>query len=46
MPETYEAMPAYRLCTSDGVLRLTDGLAMKLRTILDECARQERETES
>ncbi|KZV75644.1 hypothetical protein PENSPDRAFT_646940 [Peniophora sp. CONT] len=41
MAETYEAMPAYRLCTSDGVIQLTDGLANKLRHILEERARVE-----
>ncbi|KAL0946099.1 hypothetical protein HGRIS_012364 [Hohenbuehelia grisea] len=31
LAETYQAMPAYRLCTSDGVTQLTPGLAQKLR---------------
>ncbi|VDB85169.1 unnamed protein product [Peniophora sp. CBMAI 1063] len=39
--ETYEAMPAYRLCTSDGVVQLTEGLAGKLRQILEERIRRE-----
>lgn len=41
MSETYEAMPAYRLCTSDGVLQLTEGLAGKLHQVLEERARAE-----
>ncbi|KAJ7216631.1 hypothetical protein GGX14DRAFT_442246 [Mycena pura] len=34
-PETYQPMPAYRLCTSDGPTQLTPGLAQKLRSILE-----------
>ncbi|ETW77269.1 hypothetical protein HETIRDRAFT_241563, partial [Heterobasidion irregulare TC 32-1] len=34
LPETYEPMPSYRLCTADGVTKLSDGLAAKLRTVL------------
>ncbi|KAI6027411.1 hypothetical protein BKA83DRAFT_4038564, partial [Pisolithus microcarpus] len=26
LPDTYQAMPSYRLCTSGGPLRLTEGL--------------------
>lgn len=33
--ETYQPMPAYRLCTSDGVTRLSEGLARRLREILE-----------
>ncbi|KAF9647116.1 hypothetical protein BDM02DRAFT_3098675 [Thelephora ganbajun] len=33
--ETYQPMPAYRLCTSDGILKLTEGLAQKLRQVLE-----------
>jgi len=32
--DTYQPMPAYRMCTSDGVLKLTDGLANKLKEVL------------
>jgi hypothetical protein len=35
MADTYQSMPAYRLCTADGVTQLTDGLAAKLRTMLE-----------
>ena len=41
LAETYEAMPAYRLCTSDGVVQLTEGLASKLRQILERRVREE-----
>ena len=34
LPETYQPMPAYRLCTQDGVLKLTPGLAAKLQSFL------------
>ncbi|KAK2460788.1 hypothetical protein APHAL10511_007258 [Amanita phalloides] len=34
LPDTYQAMPAYRLCTSDGVTNLTPGLALKLQSLL------------
>ncbi|KAF7292943.1 hypothetical protein MIND_01193500 [Mycena indigotica] len=40
-PETYQAMPAYRLCTSDGPIQLTFGLARKLQTVLEARARAE-----
>ena len=29
-------MPSYRLCTADGILQLTDGLAARLKEILEE----------
>ncbi|KAF8892920.1 hypothetical protein BD779DRAFT_1436270 [Infundibulicybe gibba] len=32
--ETYQPMPSYRLCTSDGILKLTPGLAQKLHSTL------------
>jgi len=32
---TYQPMPAYRICTSDGVLKLTEGLAQKLKQVLE-----------
>jgi len=34
MAETYQPMPSYRLCTSDGVLQLTEGLAQRLKEVL------------
>ncbi|KAJ7253066.1 hypothetical protein B0H12DRAFT_1117304 [Mycena haematopus] len=40
--ETYQAMPSYRICTSDGPTQLTPGLAQKLRVVLEERARSER----
>ncbi|KAJ6613578.1 hypothetical protein B0H10DRAFT_2047783 [Mycena sp. CBHHK59/15] len=42
LPETYQAMPAYRMCTSDGLTQLTPGLAQKLLVVLEERARSER----
>ena len=33
--DTYQPMPSYRLCTSDGILQLTDGLMSKLKDALD-----------
>ncbi|KAJ6463888.1 hypothetical protein C8R45DRAFT_1024510 [Mycena sanguinolenta] len=40
--ETYQAMPAYRICTSDGPTQLTSGLAQKLRVVLEERAKSEK----
>ncbi|KAJ7747893.1 hypothetical protein DFH07DRAFT_830486 [Mycena maculata] len=40
-PETYQAMPSYRICTSDGPTQLTPGLAQKLQAVLEERARSE-----
>ncbi|EGO01073.1 hypothetical protein SERLA73DRAFT_27242, partial [Serpula lacrymans var. lacrymans S7.3] len=37
-PETYQSMPSYRLCTVDGPTQLTDGLALKLKRLLEETA--------
>ncbi|KAE9405505.1 hypothetical protein BT96DRAFT_876512 [Gymnopus androsaceus JB14] len=34
--ETYQPMPAYRLCTSDGLIQLTEGLSTYLQKILVE----------
>ncbi|KAH9947809.1 hypothetical protein B0H21DRAFT_691362 [Amylocystis lapponica] len=34
LSDTYQPMPSYRLCTADGVLQLTDGLAQRLREVL------------
>lgn len=42
MPETYQAMPAYRLCTADGLTKLTPGLAQELQNHLAEVAETEK----
>ncbi|KAI1786927.1 hypothetical protein LXA43DRAFT_975521 [Ganoderma leucocontextum] len=34
LAETYQPMPSYRLCTADGVLQLTEGLATRLVEVL------------
>lgn len=34
-PNTYSAMPSYRICTADGVTHLTEGLAAKLKEVLE-----------
>ncbi|KAG6820215.1 hypothetical protein H0H93_003869 [Arthromyces matolae] len=34
LPETYQPMPAYRICTSDGLTTLTPGLAQHLKSVL------------
>ncbi|KAI9445614.1 hypothetical protein F5148DRAFT_1254843 [Russula earlei] len=36
LPETYQAMPSYRLCTVRGVTQLTEGLASKLQGLLEK----------
>ncbi|KIK92904.1 hypothetical protein PAXRUDRAFT_829548 [Paxillus rubicundulus Ve08.2h10] len=41
LPDTYQAMPSYRLCTSDGPTQLTEGLATKLKNVLEDVASQE-----
>ncbi|THH31833.1 hypothetical protein EUX98_g2343 [Antrodiella citrinella] len=41
LAETYQPMPSYRLCTSDGILKLTDGLAVRLRERLEAEAQRE-----
>ncbi|KAI6107777.1 hypothetical protein EDD16DRAFT_1488520 [Pisolithus croceorrhizus] len=41
LPDTYQAMPSYRLCTSDGPIQLTEGLARKLRIVLEDVASRE-----
>ncbi|RDB23363.1 hypothetical protein Hypma_009472 [Hypsizygus marmoreus] len=41
--ETYQPMPAYRLCTSDGLTQLTPGLAQRLQTLLAERADSEKQ---
>lgn len=35
-------MPSYRLCTSDGVLQLTEGLAARLVEVLEARVREEQ----
>jgi len=44
IPETYQAMPSYRVCTAHGITQLTEGLASKLQRLLKECARKESRT--
>ncbi|KIK01018.1 hypothetical protein K443DRAFT_99429 [Laccaria amethystina LaAM-08-1] len=44
LPETYQPMPSYRICTSDGVLQLTPGLADHLRRALVRIAKIEDES--
>ncbi|KAG6330769.1 hypothetical protein ID866_8319, partial [Astraeus odoratus] len=41
LADTYQAMPSYRLCTSDGPTQLTEGLAKKLRNVLEGVALRE-----
>ena len=41
LAETYQTMPSYRVCTTHGVAQLTEGLASKLRALLDARAREE-----
>jgi len=36
LPETYQPMPSYRLCTTDGPPKLTEGLAKTLEGMLRE----------
>jgi len=40
--ETYQPMPAYRICTADGVTQLTDGLAKKLKELLEKKVEEEQ----
>ncbi|KAF9051817.1 hypothetical protein BJ165DRAFT_1340226 [Panaeolus papilionaceus] len=42
IPETYQAMPSYRICTQDGVLQLTEGLAKHLHRTLVNLSRTEK----
>ncbi|KAG6867987.1 hypothetical protein C0993_008671 [Termitomyces sp. T159_Od127] len=42
IPETYQPMPAYRMCTSDGLVTLTPGLAQHLRNHLVQRATLEK----
>ncbi|KAG8906367.1 hypothetical protein FRB99_007051 [Tulasnella sp. 403] len=39
---TYQPMPTYRICTSDGPTRLTEGLATRLQEFLEKEWRQEK----
>ena len=41
LPETYQPMPSYRICTSDGILQLTPGLADHLCRALVRIAKME-----
>ncbi|KAH8102220.1 hypothetical protein BXZ70DRAFT_60781 [Cristinia sonorae] len=41
LAETYQPMPSYRLCTADGILQLSEGLARRLKERLAEEARIE-----
>ncbi|KAH0831166.1 hypothetical protein J3R83DRAFT_13742 [Lanmaoa asiatica] len=41
LPDTYQAMPSYRFCTADGPTQLTEGLAKKLKNVLERVASQE-----
>ncbi|KAI5994292.1 hypothetical protein EDC04DRAFT_2586330, partial [Pisolithus marmoratus] len=41
LPNNRRAMPSYRLCTSDGPIQPTEGLAEELRTILEDVALHE-----
>ncbi|KAH9927915.1 uncharacterized protein BXZ73DRAFT_90630 [Epithele typhae] len=41
LAETYQPMPSYRLCTADGVVQLTEGLAARLQEVLQERVRDE-----
>jgi hypothetical protein len=41
LAETYQAMPAYRICTVDGVTQLTEGLAKKLMQLLEQTMAEE-----
>ncbi|KAF8128712.1 hypothetical protein EV363DRAFT_1170074 [Boletus edulis] len=41
LPDTYQAMPSYRFCTADGPTQLTEGLAKKLKSLLERVAARE-----
>ncbi|KAG9313809.1 hypothetical protein JVU11DRAFT_6170 [Chiua virens] len=41
LSDTYQAMPSYRICTVDGPTQLTEGLATKLRSVLEDVASRE-----
>ena len=36
LADTYQPMPSYRICTADGVLKLTEGLFERLKQVLEE----------
>ena len=40
--ETYQPMPSHRLCTTDGILKLTEGLAQRLKERLEQEAKREK----
>ncbi|KAI0795747.1 hypothetical protein C8Q75DRAFT_712104 [Abortiporus biennis] len=42
LADTYQAMPSYRLCTSDGIVQLTEGLFQRLKELLEEENRIEK----
>lgn len=42
LPETYQPMPAYRLCTADGPTQLTDGLSQRLQELLQAEQKKEK----
>lgn len=44
LPETYQPMPSYRICSSDGFLQLTPGLADHFRRALVRIAKVEDES--
>ncbi|EIN06819.1 hypothetical protein PUNSTDRAFT_72844 [Punctularia strigosozonata HHB-11173 SS5] len=41
IPDTYQPMPSYRICTADGVTQLTEGLATKLNRVLERMNQDE-----
>ncbi|KAG0704132.1 hypothetical protein DFH29DRAFT_913101 [Suillus ampliporus] len=41
LPETYQPMPSYRICTSDGPTLLTEGLAAQLKSVLEDAIARE-----
>ncbi|KAI0772883.1 hypothetical protein BD413DRAFT_36346 [Trametes elegans] len=44
LSETYQPMPSYRLCTSDGVVQLTEGLAQRLLEVVKARVGEERQS--
>ncbi|KAF9011889.1 hypothetical protein BDQ17DRAFT_1396930 [Cyathus striatus] len=44
LTDTYQPMPAYRLCTADGVTQLTPGLQAKLNEIIRRMQEHEKAT--
>ncbi|KAH9854568.1 hypothetical protein C2E23DRAFT_725907 [Lenzites betulinus] len=44
--DTYQPMPSYRMCTSDGVLQLTEGLAARLIEVLRERIQEDSSSSS